>query len=109
MLVAMSALASNTLQYKVCELRQWLLRTRCPHYMPLGSALLSTSSRPDLQTETPITDGVLEYIIRLHRNTERLRLEGTSGGHIVQPALLKQGHLELVAQDHVQTAFEYLQ
>jgi len=37
-----------------------------------------------------------------------LRLEGTTGGHLVEPPLLKQGQLEQVAQDHVQTAFEYL-
>jgi len=41
---------------------------------------------------------------------ERLRLEGMSGGHLViPPTLLKQGHLELVAKDHAQMAFEYLQ
>jgi len=40
------------------------------------------------------------------RVTEGLRWEGTSGGH---PVLLKQGHLELVAQDHVHTAFQCLQ
>jgi len=28
-------------------------------------------------------------------------MEGTSGYHLVQPPLLNQEHLELVAQDHV--------
>ena len=41
--------------------------------------------------------------------TEQLRLEGTSVGHLVQPPCFKQGHLEPVAQGHVQTSFEYLQ
>ena len=40
--------------------------------------------------------------------TERLRLEGTSQGHLAQTPWLKQGHLEPAAQDHVQMAFEYL-
>lgn len=40
--------------------------------------------------------------------TKCLGLEGTSGGHLVQP-LLKQGHKEQAAQDHVQVAFEDLQ
>lgn len=35
--------------------------------------------------------------------------EGTSGGQLVQTLLLKQGHLELVVQDNVPTAFEDLQ
>ncbi|XP_068793723.1 lebercilin isoform X2 [Struthio camelus] len=43
------------------------------------------------------------------RITERLRSEGTSGDHLGQPVLLKQSHLEHVAQDPVQTAFEDLQ
>lgn len=33
--------------------------------------------------------------------TEWLRLEGSSEGHLAQPSLLKQGHLEPLAQDHV--------
>lgn len=37
-----------------------------------------------------------------------LRLEGTIGGLLVQPPLLKQGHPELVAQDHSQKSFEEL-
>ena len=45
-----------------------------------------------------------------HRIIGWLRLEEISGGHWVQPAnLLKQGHLELVAQDHVQVTFGYCQ
>lgn len=46
------------------------------------------------------------------RITERLRWEGTSGGHQVQPPpppQLKQDHLELWAQGCVQLAFECLQ
>jgi len=34
---------------------------------------------------------------------------GTSGSHPIQDPWLMQGYLETVAQDHVQTAFEYLQ
>jgi len=34
-----------------------------------------------------------------------VRLVGTSGGRLVQPL----SHLEVVAQGHVQTAFEHLQ
>ena len=37
----------------------------------------------------------------------RLKWEGPSGGHPIQP-LLKQGHLRQVAQDHVQAALEDL-
>ncbi|KAK4823251.1 hypothetical protein QYF61_000218 [Mycteria americana] len=44
-----------------------------------------------------------------HIITEWSKWEGTSGGHLVQPPLLKQSHLETVAQDPSQTAFEYLQ
>jgi len=42
------------------------------------------------------------------RITEWLRLEGTFGSRLVQQPLLKQVHVQSVAQDHVQTAFEYL-
>uniref|UniRef100_A0A8C0ES58 receptor protein-tyrosine kinase n=1 Tax=Bubo bubo TaxID=30461 RepID=A0A8C0ES58_BUBBB len=45
----------------------------------------------------------------LQANVHWLRLERSSGGHLVQCPLLKQGHLELVAHNHIQTAFEYLQ
>lgn len=41
----------------------------------------------------------------LHTVIEWLRLEGTSGGHLVQPPLLKQGHLEWAAQGCVQLGF----
>lgn len=37
---------------------------------------------------------------------EWLKLEGTSEGHLVQPPLSKQGHLQAVAKDH---EFKYLQ
>lgn len=37
-----------------------------------------------------------------HRMTDRLRLEGTSESHLVQPPQLKQDHLKQAAQDHVQ-------
>lgn len=40
--------------------------------------------------------------------SECLRLERTCGGHLAQPPPLKWDHLEPVAQDCVQTAFEYL-
>ena len=36
-------------------------------------------------------------------------LEGTSGDHLVQTPLPKQGHLQQAAQDLVQVGFEYLQ
>jgi len=42
------------------------------------------------------------------RIKERFRLEGTSGGHLFQP-LCSSRALELVAQDHVQVAFQYVQ
>lgn len=44
-----------------------------------------------------------------HRITERLRLEGTSEDCLVQPHCSKQGHLERVAQEHMQLSFEILQ
>lgn len=40
--------------------------------------------------------------------TERLELEETSGGQLVQPQL-RQGHSEEAAQSHVQVALEDLQ
>lgn len=40
----------------------------------------------------------------LLRITEGVGLEGDSGGHFVQPPLLKQSPLEQVVQDHVQTS-----
>lgn len=48
----------------------------------------------------PIPASPFQY----HRITEHLRLEETARDQLVQPPLLKQ-----VAQDHVQSAFEYLQ
>jgi len=33
-----------------------------------------------------------------HRIIKWLRLEGTAGGHVVQPSLLKQGHLEQLSR-----------
>lgn len=50
-----------------------LLRTRCPHYMLLGSVLLSTSFRPVLQTENPITYRVLGYIIQFYKIHRRVQ------------------------------------
>lgn len=35
-------------------------------------------------------------------------LKGTCGAHVVQP-LLKQVHLQLAVQNHIQAGFEYLQ
>lgn len=40
--------------------------------------------------------------INNHRVTEQLRLGAICGGHLIQPPLLKEGCLELVAQDCVQ-------
>lgn len=34
-------------------------------------------------------------------------MEGTCGAHLVQP-LLKQDHLQLAVQDHIQAGLEYL-
>ena len=36
-------------------------------------------------------------------------MEASSGGHLIQPPLLRQGHSKPVAQNCGQTAFEYLQ
>jgi len=47
------------------------------------------------------------YCLGYHRLKEKLRLEGTSGGHLVSVLLLKQGHLQQVAQDHVRITFNY--
>lgn len=45
--------------------------------------------------------------LQIHSMTGWLRLEGTSGqSHI--SLLLMQGHVQLIAQEHVQTAFEYI-
>ena len=66
-------------------------------------SLCSPASSSSLPTQTlPVQ--YFQYLI-----TARLRLEGTSGGHLLQPHWLKQGHLELVTQDHIHTASEYLQ
>jgi len=43
--------------------------------------------------------------IHIHRITKWLRLEAISQGHLSN-ILLRQGHLELVAQDQVQADFE---
>ena len=56
--------------------------------------------------DTPVSSKLKVAYLRV---TEGLRWEGTSGGHLVQPPLLKQGHLQPVDQDRVQTACEYLQ
>lgn len=42
-----------------------------------------------------------------HRITEQLRVEGSSGGHLVHPPA--QASSEPAAQDHVQVRFEHLQ
>ena len=47
----------------------------------------------------------IHHSFSIHRITEWFRLQGTSD----PTPLLKQGHVEQVAQDHVQMAFEYLQ
>lgn len=105
-----TALASSPLQQKVCELREWLLRTGCPHDLCLARALLwlaFTSSRLVPQTEAPVAERVLEHATWFHRNTEQFRLKGTFGGQLVQPALFKQGHLELTAWDHAENISKY--
>lgn len=43
-----------------------------------------------------------------HGITEQLRLEGTPGGHLVQPFWSKQGQQEQVSQVCVQLGFEYM-
>lgn len=45
----------------------------------------------------------------IHRITIWLRLEGTSGDHLVQSLCSKQGRLEWVAQVCVHSSFEHLQ
>jgi len=45
----------------------------------------------------------------IHRIAEGLSCERASGSSLVQCPLLKQGHLELVAQVRVNMAFGYLQ
>lgn len=59
----------------------------------------------------PVTQHFKLYFLflahREHRITEQLGLERTSGDHLTP--LLKQGLLEWIAQDHVQSGFEYLQ
>lgn len=47
----------------------------------------------------------VEYLL-MFTEPQRLRSKGTSEGHLVQPHILKQGHLEPVPQDHVQLALE---
>jgi len=44
-----------------------------------------------------------------HRIAELLRLEETSGGHVVQLSCSSTGTCSHNAQDHVQMAFEYVQ
>lgn len=48
---------------------------------------------------------IVEYLL-IFTEPQRLRWEGTSEGHLVQPCILKQGHLEPVPQDYVQLALE---
>lgn len=45
--------------------------------------------------------------LKFHRITEWLKLEETSGGHLVCKPLLKQAHLAQAVQDQVQAGFEY--
>lgn len=54
---------------------------------------------------------LLFLLIRIYicLTIEELRLEGTSGHHLLELPLLKHFHLELVVQGRVQTAFEHLQ
>lgn len=44
-----------------------------------------------------------------HRITEWLKLAATSGNHLVQFPMLKQGHAHQVAQGHILWCFQYLQ
>lgn len=50
--------------------------------------------------DAPISNGTILTLF-CQRITHWLRLEGISGNH------LKQSHLDLVVQTHVQMAFEY--
>jgi len=56
-----------------------------------------------------ITTGFYLFPSTLDLVRERLRLERITGVTLANPSLPKHGHLELVAQDHFQTAFEYLE
>lgn len=43
------------------------------------------------------------------QNYNIVEVEGTSGGHLVQPSCLSRVTLEKADQDHIQCAFDYLQ
>lgn len=69
--------------------------------LELHCCVVGHSPHPDFQTLLRLGSLKTPLI------TEWLRLEMTSGDppHLVQMPLLKQGHLQLAAHDHVQLVF----
>ena len=67
------------------------------------------SSGEPIHTAHLLAQQVTTSDFALHRITECSGLEGTSVGHLVQPSLPKQGHLQQAAQDCVQVGLEHLQ
>jgi len=70
-------------------------------WLPAGFGEATPQKQNDRKGEVPA--------LARDRITEWLRLEGTSGDHLIWCPCSKQGQLEQVAQSHVQLGFEYLQ